>query len=145
MKISLIKFVRVWDLGRYTKSQFWSWVTSIWDLITTWKRTSEMSNKFLKIGMDLLLRNIGKPFSASFGAKKYSKSANFPRVWNFTAKQLFLFWKSRHAYTIAPIDAIFCMHTYKKLISEEIMNLYTKSYNVWYFWYLLLNKVWIVL
>ena len=34
----------------------------------------------LKIGMGLFLRNMGEPYSASFGAKKYSRSANSSKV-----------------------------------------------------------------
>ena len=82
---------------------------------------SEMSNKVLKIGIDLFLTNIDEPYSAPFGASLLWKSANSSKGRKFAAEHLFLFWKSRHAYMIAPIDAFILpaylqnIHLYLKL------------------------------
>ena len=66
--------------------------------------TSETSNKVLNVNMDLLIFGL-------ICSEKVVKKCEFPKGLKICGWAPFLFWKSHHAYTIAPIDTIFCMHT----------------------------------
>ena len=59
-----------------------------------------MSNKVLKIGMGLFLRNMGELYSASFGAKKMSK-VQIPQ--SFEKKEVNIILKIKKIKHIKPI------------------------------------------